>query len=98
MPADFPDGGRVYACFRRWRGHGPVAEFHDRLLGKVREREGREAEPTAGVIDAQSVPAASRGYDGGKKVTPVISSERLPPSSSGPLLSMNSRRGATSSA
>lgn len=40
----------------------------------VREREGREAEPTAGIIDAQSVraaatvPAASRGYDGGKKV------------------------------
>ncbi|MGC9542809.1 glycosyltransferase [Streptomyces sp. UG1] len=40
----------------------------------MREREGREAEPTAGIIDAQSVraaatvPAASRGYDGGKKV------------------------------
>ncbi|WP_314617010.1 transposase [Streptomyces stackebrandtii] len=40
----------------------------------VREREGRETEPTAGIIDAQSVraaasvPAASRGYDGGKKV------------------------------
>jgi hypothetical protein len=40
----------------------------------VREREGREAEPTAGIIDAQSVkaaasvPSVSRGYDGGKKV------------------------------
>ncbi|AGP59150.1 hypothetical protein M271_38805 [Streptomyces rapamycinicus NRRL 5491] len=74
MPADFPAWGRVYAFFRRWREHGLIAEFHDRLLGKVRERGGREAEPTAGVIDAQSVraaasvPAASRGYDGGKKV------------------------------
>ncbi|MEU7473537.1 IS5 family transposase [Streptomyces sp. NPDC044984] len=74
MPADFPAWGRVYAFFRRWREHGLITEFHDRLRGKVREREGREAEPTAGIIDAQSVraaatvPAASRGYDGGKKV------------------------------
>ncbi|MFE3789808.1 IS5 family transposase [Streptomyces goshikiensis] len=74
MPADFPDWGRVYAFFRGWREHGLITEFHDRLRGKVREREGREAEPTAGIIDAQSVraaatvPAASRGYDGGKKV------------------------------
>ncbi|MFJ9871424.1 transposase [Streptomyces sp. NPDC101165] len=74
MPADFPAWGRVYAFFRRWREHGLIAEFHDRLRGKVREREGHEAQPTAGIIDAQSVraaatvPAASRGYDGGKKV------------------------------
>lgn len=74
MPADFPAWARVYAFFRRWREHGLIAEFHDRLRGTVREREGREVEPTAGIIDAQSVraaatvPAASRGYDGGKKV------------------------------
>ncbi|MFF1352369.1 transposase [Streptomyces sp. NPDC058322] len=74
MPADFPGWDRVYAFFRRWREHGLINEFHDRLRGKVRESEGREAEPTAGIIDAQSVraaatvPADSRGYDGGKKV------------------------------
>ncbi|MEU5323895.1 IS5 family transposase [Streptomyces sp. NPDC021056] len=74
MPADFPDWGRVCAFFRRRREHGLIAEFHDRLRGQVRECEGREAEPTAGIIDAQSVraaatvPAVSRGYDGGKKV------------------------------
>ncbi|MFE0517011.1 transposase, partial [Streptomyces sp. NPDC058964] len=51
-----------------------IAEFHDRLRGRVREREGHEAEPTAGIIDAPSVraaatvPTASRGHDGGKKV------------------------------
>ena len=59
MPADFPDGGRVYAFFRRWREHGLIAEFHGRLRGTVREREGREAEPTAGIIDARSVRAAA---------------------------------------
>ncbi|MFK4102028.1 IS5 family transposase [Streptomyces sp. NPDC019531] len=74
MPADFPDWALVYAFFRRWREHGLISEFHDRLRGKVREPEGREAEPTAGIIDAQSVraaatvPAAARGYDGGEKV------------------------------
>ncbi|MFE6834023.1 transposase [Streptomyces sp. NPDC057705] len=75
MPArGLPRRARFYAFFRRRREHGLIAEFHDRVRGTVREREGREAEPTAGMIDAQSVgdgatvPAASRGYDGGKKV------------------------------
>lgn len=74
MPADFPDWDRVYAFFRRWRQHGLITEFHDRLRGRIREREGRAVEPTAGIIDAQSVkaaatvPADSRGYDGGKQI------------------------------
>ncbi|MFE2967044.1 hypothetical protein ACFXKC_25890 [Streptomyces sp. NPDC059340] len=68
MPADFPHWARVYAFFCRWRENGLVAEFHDRPRGRVRER---EAGPTAGITDAQSVkaagnvPAASRGFDGG---------------------------------
>ena len=73
-PADSPVWSRVYAFFRRWREHELITEFHDRLRGKVREREGREAEPTTRVIDARSVrtaataPTASRDCDGGKKV------------------------------
>lgn len=74
MPADFPAWDRVYAFFRRWRDKGLTAEFHDRLRDLIREDAGRNAEPTAGIIDAQSVkgaasvPAATRGFDGGKKV------------------------------
>ncbi|MFE9637190.1 IS5 family transposase [Streptomyces sp. NPDC006463] len=74
MPVDFPAWARVYAFFRRWRENELIAEFHDRLRENVRKREGREAEPSAGIIDAQSVkaaasvPAASRGCDGGKQV------------------------------
>ncbi|MFF0062107.1 IS5 family transposase [Streptomyces sp. NPDC005279] len=74
MPCDFPAWDRVYAFFRRWRDKGLAREFHDRLRGKAREAEGRQAEPTAAIIDSQSVkgdasvPAASRGYDGGKKI------------------------------
>ncbi|MER6074255.1 transposase [Streptomyces sp. NPDC001817] len=74
MPADFPPWGRAYAFFRRWRDHGLVKEFHDRLRGQVREKLGRNTEPTAGVIDSQSVKADavvgadSRGFDGGKLI------------------------------
>ncbi|MFD3451536.1 IS5 family transposase [Streptomyces sp. NPDC058691] len=74
MPADFPAWDRVYAFWRRWRDEGLIGELHERLRDRVRQSEGRDPEPTAGVIDAQSlkgaasVPAASRGFDGGKKV------------------------------
>ncbi len=70
----FPRLGPGYAVFRRWRRTGLVKELHDRLRGKVRVAQGRQVEPTAGIIDSQSVkaaasvPAASRGYDGGKKI------------------------------
>lgn len=49
MPAAFPAWARVCALFRRWREPGLIAEFHDRLRGTGSEREGREAEPTAGI-------------------------------------------------
>ncbi|MFI9780531.1 IS5 family transposase [Streptomyces sp. NPDC051956] len=73
MPADFPPWKRVYAFFRRWRDHGLVREFHDPLRERVRRTEGRDAEPTAAIIDSQSVKADatvkndSRGFDSGKK-------------------------------
>lgn len=74
IPADFPAWDRVYAFFRRWHGQGLIAEFHDRLRSRVRETQGRAAEPTAAIIDSQSLRAAdtvgtrSRGWDAGKKV------------------------------
>lgn len=74
MPSDFPAWDRVYAFWRRWRDQGLISELHDRLRDRVRQAAGRDLEPTAGIIDAQSVkgaasvPAATRGFDGGKKV------------------------------
>ncbi|MFG2387231.1 IS5 family transposase [Streptomyces avermitilis] len=74
MPVDFPPWDRIYAFFRRWRDNALVKEFHDRLRARVREELGRDAQPTAGVIDSQSVKADavvgadSRGFDGGKLV------------------------------
>jgi transposase len=74
MPADFPPWDRAYAFFRRRRDHALVQEFHDRLRSKIREKKGRDTEPTAGVIDSQSAKADavvgsdSRGFDGGKLI------------------------------
>jgi transposase len=51
-----------------------VREFHDRLRDRVRQEAGRDPQPTAGVIDSQSVKADavvgadSRGFDGGKLI------------------------------
>jgi transposase len=74
LPADFPGWDRVYTFYRRWRDKGLITELHDRLRERLREDEGRSAEPTAAVIDSQSVkaaasvPAGSRGFDGGKLI------------------------------
>lgn len=74
MPSDFPPSDRVHAFFRRWRDHLLVREFPDRLGDRVRQKAGRDAEPTAGVIDSQSVKADavvgtdSRGFDSGKLI------------------------------
>ncbi|WP_251059302.1 MULTISPECIES: transposase, partial [unclassified Streptomyces] len=72
MPVDFPYWRAVYDFFRRWRTYDYARELHERLRRTARERKGRNAEPSAGIIDSQSVDASetvgedSRGYDGGK--------------------------------
>ena len=74
MPADFPAWGRVYAFARRWRLTGLLAGLHDRLRALVRADAGRDPEPTAAIIDSQSlraapsVPRSTSGWDGGKRV------------------------------
>ncbi|WP_245697094.1 transposase [Streptomyces phaeochromogenes] len=75
MPADFPPWPRVYAFFARWRNTGLVTELHERLREAVRRSQGRAPEPSAAVVDSQSVKADatvaldSRGFDAGKKST-----------------------------
>jgi transposase len=74
LPADFPPYWRVHAFARRWQVTGLLAELHDRLRDKVRQKEGRTVDPTAAIVDSQSVRAAANiprstsGWDGGKKV------------------------------
>lgn len=74
MPADFPPWDAVYRFFRRWRDQQLLTVLHDRLRRACRVRAGRGPEPTGAVIDSQSVKAAEtvaaadRGFDAGKKV------------------------------
>ncbi len=74
LPADFPPYRRVHAFARRWQVTGLLAEFHDRLRDRVRDKEGSKMDPTAAIVDSQSlraaanIPRSTSGWDGGKKV------------------------------
>ncbi|WP_412556214.1 IS5 family transposase [Streptomyces glaucescens] len=74
LPHDFPPWQTVYWYFVRWHDGGTVVRVTNALRAQVRRAEGRSAEPSAGLIDSQSVrtadtvPAATRGFDAGKKV------------------------------
>ena len=72
LPHDFPDWQSVYSYFRQWKKDGTLKLIHDVLRGKVRKQAGRSPQPSAGILDSQSVKtdveAETRGYDANKKV------------------------------
>ncbi|MFC8247609.1 IS5 family transposase [Streptomyces chartreusis] len=74
LPHDFPHWNSVYGYFAKWQRDGIFAQLNGLLRELVREQEGRNAEPSACVIDAQSVktstsvPATSQGTDSAKKI------------------------------
>lgn len=72
LPHDFPKWKTVYHYFRQFRLYGLWEEINEKIHKAVREKEGRAAEPTAMIIDCQSVKSAEGGeaigFDGGKKV------------------------------
>ena len=73
LPADFPPYKTVYDICRRWTRAGVWPRVHDALRDRARVAAGRSPQPTAAVIDSQTVrgadtvPGSSRGYDAGKK-------------------------------
>ncbi|WP_405111902.1 IS5 family transposase [Micromonospora sp. NBC_01405] len=75
LPHDLPPKSATYYYFALWRDDGTDQAIHDLLRCQVREKAGRREDPTAVVLDSQSVraanhvPAATTGKDVGKKVS-----------------------------
>src|ERR1017187_8661891 len=74
LPHDFPPFKTVYDYYAKWEAGGLTEAIHDELRRKVRKAAGRSAEPSAAILDAQSirtsgnVPESSPGIDAGKKI------------------------------
>jgi transposase len=74
LPHDFPPHGTVYYYYAAWRDEGIFAQLNVELTGLARAKEGRASEPTAAIVDTQSVktstnpPLETQGTDAAKLI------------------------------
>ena len=61
LPHDFPKWQTVYGYFREWTKAGVWERINDTLRREVRVAEGKHPEPTAAIVDSQSVKTTEKG-------------------------------------
>jgi len=61
LPHDFPPWGTVQWYFRVWTKDGTLDRIHEALRGDLRAAEGRHRQPSAAVVDSQSVKTTEKG-------------------------------------
>lgn len=77
MPTDLPPRSTIYGYLERWQADGTLRKIHNTRYVRCREQAKRDASPSAGIIDSQSVKSAEKGgaridpsgFDAGKRVT-----------------------------
>jgi len=69
LPKDLPPKSTVFSYMDLWIYDGTLENIHHELYIKCREQAGREASPTACIIDSQSVKSAEKG---GRRLTPMV--------------------------
>jgi transposase len=61
LPNDLPNWSTVYSCYHRWAWNGTLDKLHTELRSQVRHAYGKKEQPTAAIVDSQSVKSTSKG-------------------------------------